>query len=108
MLLFIKVNKEFEMLKSILIIMTLLVTFSVASMEQEMESLSLTTQEQLILKLKLRIYELKEKNSKLEKIIHDFNSKMSEDNRRAEAIAQLKKDLRASRETRSQSLLILR
>ena len=108
MLLFINLKKEFEMLKSILLISMLLITFSVADVEEEITYENVNNQENLILKLKLEIYELREKNGKLEKIIENFDSESREEGRRAKAIAQLKKDLKMSRKTRQQPLLLLR
>jgi len=96
------------MLKSILLIPMLLITFSVADVEEQISYENINNQENLILKLKLEIYELKEKNSKLEKIIKKFDSKSKEQSLRANAIAQLKRDLKKSRRTRSQPIILIR
>jgi len=108
MLLFINLKKEFEMLKSILLIPMLLITFSVADIEEQITYENVNNQENLILKLKLEIYELKEKNSKLQKVIDNFGLETKNEIRREKAIAQLKKDLRISRKTRSQPIILLR
>jgi septal ring factor EnvC (AmiA/AmiB activator) len=108
MLPFINLKKEFKMLKSVLSILILLITFSVADIEEQITYENINNQENLILKLKLKIYELKEKNGKLQKVIDSFNSEEKEKSRRSTAIAQLKRDLRKSRQTRSGQLLLLR
>ena len=95
------------MLKLLLLIPIFSLTFSMADMNNPVRYENISRDENLILKLKLEIYELREKNSKLEKIIDNFDSKSREERRRADAIAQLKKDLRMSRKTRSPSLLLL-
>ena len=108
MLLFINLKKEIDMLKSILLIPMLLITFSVADIEEQITYENINNQENLILKLKLEIYELKEKNSKLQKVIESFTLKRKNEIRREKAIAQLKKDLKISRKTRSQPIILLR
>jgi len=108
MLLFINLKKEFKMLKSILLIPMLLITFSVADIEEQITYENVNNQENLILKLKLEIYELKEKNSKLQTVIDDFGLETKNKVRREKAIVQLKKDLRISRKTRSLPIILLR
>ena len=88
------------MLRNILLIPMLLVTFSIADMENQNEN--------VILKLKLEIYELREKNVQLQKVIDTFSSKPKEEQRRVNAIAQLKRDLRMSRKTKVPRVMLLR
>ena len=108
MLLFINLKKEFKMLKRLLVIPMLLVTFSMANMESQRSYESVDRSENLILKLKLEIYELREKNNQLQKVIDRLSTKPQEEQRRANAIAQLKKDLRMSRKTKVQPIMLLR
>ena len=108
MLLFINLKKELEMLKSMLLIPVLLVTFSVTNMAEQIMSENVKSQEKLILNLKLEIYKLKEKNHKLQKTIDSFSSQKKENKRRIDAIAQLKRDLKKSREASNQSIKLLR
>lgn len=95
------------MLKKILLIPMLLVSFAIADNYN-----SETQTENKILKLKLEIYKLKEKNSSLQKIINGFNlklkDKIKENDRRERAIIQLKRDLRNSRLNKSPQVMLLR
>jgi len=84
----------------ILIVPMLLVTFSVAETGNQTEN--------QILKLKLEIYQLKEKNAHLQQIIDKKLVKPQEVQRRADAIAQLKRDLRKSRAIKVPQVMLLR
>jgi FtsZ-binding cell division protein ZapB len=109
MLLFINLKKEFKMLRTLLFIPMFLLTFSMANMENQIAyEHNIDRGENLILKLKLEIYELREKNSQLQKVIARLSSEPKEEQRRANAIAQLKKDLRMSRKTKVQPIMLLR
>jgi FtsZ-binding cell division protein ZapB len=109
MLLFINLKKEFEMLRNILLIPMFLLTFSIADIESQTSSTNrIDTTENLILKLKLKIYELREKNIQLQKIIDNCSAEPKEAQRRANALVQLKKDLRMSRQTKVQPIMLLR
>ena len=105
MLLFINLIKEFKMLRSLLFIPMLLLTFSMAN-QSSYETVDKT--ENLILKLKLEIYELREKNSQLKKVVDRLSTEPKEKQRRANAIAQLKRDLRMSRKMKVQPIMGLR
>ena len=109
MLLFINLKEEFEMLRNILLIPIFLLTFSMADMGNQITyEHNIDRTENLILKLKLEIYKLREKNSQLQKVIDDFSTEPKEEQRRANAIAQLKRDLRMSRKTKVQPIILLR
>jgi uncharacterized coiled-coil DUF342 family protein len=108
MLLFINLKKEFKMLRNILLIPMFLLTFSIADMGSQSTYENVNRSENLILKLKLEIYELREKNVQLQKVIDTFSTEPKKEQRRANAIAQLKRDLRMSRKTKVQPLMLLR
>ena len=109
MLLFINLKKEFKMLRTILLTSMLLLSFSMADMEHQMSYENNTDRtENLILKLKLEIYKLREKNSQLQKVINDFSTEPKDQQRRENALAQLKRDLRMSRQTKTQPIMFLR
>ena len=108
MLLFINLMKEFKMLRTLLVIPMLFLTFSMANMESQRSDETVDRTENLILKLKLEIYELREKNSQLQKVIDKLSTEPQEEQRRVNAIAQLKKDLRMSRKTKVQPIMLLR
>ena len=93
------------MLRSLLFIPMLLLTFSMAN-QSSYETVDKT--ENLILKLKLEIYELREKNSQLKKVVDRLSTEPKEKQRRANAIAQLKRDLRMSRKMKVQPIMGLR
>jgi len=86
------------MLKNILLIAMFLVTFSIA--DSGNQSINANRNENVILKLKLEIYKLREKNTQLQKHIDSLSPNLKEEQRRANAIAQLKRDLRMSRKTK--------
>ncbi len=100
MLLSINLKEEFKMLRNILLAVMVLVTISIADSPTQIEN--------KILKLKLEIYKLKEKNSNLQKIIDTHSVKLKEEERRANAIAQLKRDLRKSRRMNSTQVMLLK
>ena len=108
MLLFINLKKEFKMLRTLLFIPMLLLTFSMANMESQRNYETVDRTENLILKLKLEIYELRERNRQLQKLIDTRSTQPKEEQRRANAIAQLKRDLRMSRKTKVQPIMLLR
>ncbi len=95
------------MLRNILLIPMILATFAVA--DGSINDIKMDNQ---ILKLKLEVFKLKEKNSQLEKVIESFSTKLKEKEkeaqRRANAIAQLKRDLRNSRRLNSTQVLLLK
>jgi len=96
------------MLRKLLFIPIFLLTFSMADVGNQSTHENIDRSENVILKLKLEIYELREKNVQLQKIVDSISSKPKEDQRRANAIAQLKRDLRMSRKTKGQPILLLR
>jgi len=96
------------MLRNILIIPMFLLTFSIADIENKSNYENVNRSENLILKLKLEVYELREKNVQLQKVIDAFASEPKKEQRRVNAIAQLKRDLRMSRKTKGQPILLLR
>ena len=119
MLLFINLKKEFKMLRQLLVIPLLLITFSVAQTVEESNVLIKTIPESsytqrglkednIILQLKLKVSQLEAKNSELERIIEDFSRKKqaeaSDEFKRQSAISQLKRDLRSSRLNQNTSL----
>jgi len=108
MLLFINLKEEFEMLRNILLIPVFLLTFSIADIDNYRTYEGTNRSENLILKLKLEVYELREKNSQLKKSLDNLSSTPKEEQRRANAIAQLKRDLRMSRKTKVQPIMLLR
>ncbi len=108
MLLFINLKEEFEMLRNILLIPMLVVTFSIADMENQSTYENVDRTQKLILKLKLEIYELREKNTHLQKVIDSFSKETKDEQRRANAIAQLKRDLKMSRKTKVKQVMLLR
>lgn len=88
------------MLRNILFATMFLVTISLANSPIQTEN--------QILKLKLEIYKLKEKNSNLQKIINSHVIKVKEEERRANAISQLKRDLRNSRKNSSTKVILIK
>jgi len=95
------------MLKFVFLIPMLLVTFSIANVNNQVIYENITKQENTLLKLKLKVYELKEKNSELQKIIDNFKVDEKKNLEREKAIVQLRKDLEMSRRNHSQALRLL-
>jgi len=105
MLLFINNKKEHKMLRQLLLISMLLATFSVADTLNE-PSYNYK-EENRVLKLKLEILKLQQRNRELQEVIDNLQIDKKEDTERARAIAQLKRDLRMSRRTRRDIPLLL-
>jgi hypothetical protein len=84
------------MLRQVLLSLLVVLTFSVADSGNG----SNQQEENKVLKLKLKIYELREKNTQLKKIIDDLSVNSKEDRTRTVAIKKLKRELRMSRSTR--------
>ncbi len=102
MLLLLKEYKELKMIKKVLIGLTVILIVAVANEgSRSYTELDYKT-ENYILKLKLEIYELKEKNSELENIIEqlqlDEADLKEEELNRAKAIIELKKELKLRRD----------
>ena len=99
MILLLKDNKELQMLKKVLISLSLVLVVAVANEGQKSYHEIDVQTENYILKLKLEILELKEQNSELKNMIEQLELKESkvtvldEKEERAKAIVQLKKDL---------------
>jgi len=101
-LLLLKEYKELKMIKKVLIGLTVILIVAVANEgSRSYTELDYKT-ENYILKLKLEIYELKEKNSELENIIEqlqlDEADLKEEELNRAKAIIELKKELKLRRD----------
>lgn len=90
------------MLRQLLVGSIVLIGLSVTSMG---DTKSINDENQ-ILKLKLEVFELKEKNSKLREVIKKFNSETNEERLHQEAIIKLKRELQMSR--RAEPLVLLR
>jgi len=86
-------QKENKMLKKILVVSMLLVSFSVSDTFSEPNY----KEENRVLRLKLEIFELRERNKQLQKIIDDFSSKDDNTQRHADAVLKLKRELHLSR-----------
>ena len=103
-LLFNKIIKELQMLKKIIIGLSLVLIVAVASDSQKSNSEIDVKTENYILKLKLEIFELKEQNSELKNVIEQMELKDSNSTlvgerlNRAQAIVKLRRDLSSRRE----------
>jgi hypothetical protein len=84
------------MLRQVLLSLLVVLTFSVADSGNTHSH----QEENKILKLKLKIYELREENTQLKKIIDDLGVNSKEDRSRTVALEKLKRELRMSRSTR--------
>jgi len=84
------------MFRQVLFALLVVFTFSIADSGNGVNH----QEENKVLKLKLKIYELKEENSELKKTIDDLATNHKEEKSRAVAIEKLKKELRMSRKTR--------
>lgn len=84
------------MLRQVLLSLLVVLTFSVADSGNALNP----QEENKVLKLKLKIYELREENTQLKKIIDELSVNSKEDTSRMVAIAKLRQELRMSRSSR--------
>lgn len=84
------------MLRRILFSLLVVLTFSVANSGEGIGY----KEENRVLKLKLKIYELKAENKELKKVIDDLSLNSKEERARELAIVKLKRELRMSRRSK--------
>jgi len=92
------------MLKKILVLSILFVSFSIADSYNEPNY----REENRVLRLKLEIFELRERNKELQRIIDDFSERKENEPNHKEAVLKLKRELKASRRNQAFPVLLLR